>query len=125
MGNQLIKKSQVDCKIVLLGNSNSGKTTLFKHFLSQFTEENENEIKISLRTAYTEEFLLNILKITIEVGKLCLTSTDKFINEKSIKLLEMFIKEEKNPTKEKLFEIKQNFPKIWKEIAMKAVSSRK
>eukprot|EP01080_Neovahlkampfia_damariscottae_P011385 gene11385-4552_t len=119
MGNQLIKKSQFDCKIVILGTTSSGKTTLFKSFLSEYEDINSQEIQSSLRRTFIKEFLLNSLRVTIDVGKLCLTSVDKFSDEKSMKILDLLIKEDKNISSERLMEIKDHFPKIWSDLAMK------
>jgi septin family protein len=35
MGNQLVKKSQTDCQILIFGEKSSGKSTLFQQLISE------------------------------------------------------------------------------------------
>eukprot|EP01080_Neovahlkampfia_damariscottae_P009856 gene9856-2179_t len=124
MGNQLVKKSQNDsflgfhCKILILGSQSSGKTTLFHEIVSQFPEEKTKKFQLALRKCYLEEFLSNLLEITIKVGKICTEKKKNFHSPHVETYLSYIFNNQLEWTGEKLNEIKSYFPVIWKEKAM-------
>jgi GTPase SAR1 family protein len=119
MGNQLVKKSQTDCQILIFGEKSSGKSTLFQQLISVLSETSGPQRNLAVRSAYTEEYFLHLIEVTIEVGKLCLTSENKFQSDKCHEILEKFIKLPKSNTKERVLELRLDLVFIWKQSAMK------
>jgi AAA+ ATPase superfamily predicted ATPase len=104
MGNQAVNLHS-ECKILIIGPKNSGKTTLFREIINSFST---NSI---VKNYFLEQFLLQIFHITLKVAKSC--KKEEFKDENLIKtLLEL----EPNPT-ENLKKFKEILS-IWEEKVM-------
>jgi hypothetical protein len=110
MGNQQSAKSHSDCRILIIGAKESGKTTLFHKFINEYTQKGSSKLRIH----FLEQFLSQIFYITLKMAKIC--KKEEF---KNIETLKIFLELEKNPQVSNLKKFKKEICTIWEEKVMK------